>query len=163
MNEKLRTARQQLGLSMINVAAAVGINANTYSRYEKSVTVPNISTAAKIAALFGLPAEYFWDNLRGAQAEEQHELICSARGKHISSSKKAVCKTCAYQGVTVSDSIRKLREVCKTYIVQDCEGCTIDEFCKKPISKWRSGDFCHGKYIDPDNPPRPFKSKRGEF
>lgn len=58
----LRCARQRAGLSLTEVADAIGSHAGSISNYENDVSTPRIVTAARLSELYNMP----WDQMRDA-------------------------------------------------------------------------------------------------
>lgn len=55
---RLRAARDRLGLSRERVARVLDCNARTLSRWERGDFEPSVSVIAKLAALYGVSAHY---------------------------------------------------------------------------------------------------------
>lgn len=53
MELSIKGARTEAGYTQKETASALGINKNTYISYEKYRTIPDISTAKRMAELFG--------------------------------------------------------------------------------------------------------------
>ena len=53
----IREARENSNLSQAKTAKAIGVTTNGYQNYEYGVTVPNVTTALKLAKLFGTTVE----------------------------------------------------------------------------------------------------------
>ena len=57
-NVRLRTCRQNKGLTQEDTAHTLGFRYSTYCRYEHGGTEPTISDAARIADFFGVSLDY---------------------------------------------------------------------------------------------------------
>lgn len=57
----LRNIRQKLGLSQADLEGLTGIDANTFSRYERGVISPSAETALKIARALGVTVDELMD------------------------------------------------------------------------------------------------------
>ena len=52
--QRLETTRTRTGLSMEDFAVAIGLKPETYRRYERGETEPNINTLSKIRQMTGI-------------------------------------------------------------------------------------------------------------
>ena len=75
IGDKLRTIRNQKGLSLRKVGEAIEIPFNTLSAYERNVIQPSIDNAAKISQLFEVPIEYFIIGDRSSLEFRDRELL----------------------------------------------------------------------------------------
>lgn len=78
IGERIRARREELGLTLENVAAALGVHRSTVMRYENGSTqrIP-LSTIEKLAAALGTTTEYLmgWDGDRGEPESPELRMI----------------------------------------------------------------------------------------
>ena len=61
---KLKVCRKNMKYTQQYVANAVGISQAVYSHYEAGDRIPNVFTAIKLAALFGVTVELLFDEVK---------------------------------------------------------------------------------------------------
>lgn len=62
LGEKIKSLREQVGLSQIEVATFLGVTRITYSNYEKGKTIPGFDVMQQIARLGKVAISYFEDH-----------------------------------------------------------------------------------------------------
>lgn len=63
---KLKVCRKNMKYTQQYVANAVGVSQAVYSHYEAGDRIPNVFTAIKLAALFGVTVELLFDEVKSA-------------------------------------------------------------------------------------------------
>ena len=63
---RLRVARKMHGLSLADVARAVGVTPVMMMNYESGSSAPSVTKALKIAAFYGVPVSDLWPVNQGA-------------------------------------------------------------------------------------------------
>lgn len=61
---RIRNARKLKGLSLQDIADELGISKQMISKYEKGISIPNSSNLIKLAKLFDLKIDYFFNSFR---------------------------------------------------------------------------------------------------
>jgi len=85
LGKRLQTARKAKSLNQEEVAAYLDVKRQTYSAYERGVSVPDSLTLKKLADYFEVSTEYFFDyegnanNSSGAQNEQEEKLLMLSR------------------------------------------------------------------------------------
>lgn len=89
LGKKIRQARQERGMTLKEVADALGYTPSHISQIERGLTNPSVSSLLGIAGVLGLPIEYFFKSSDGeatAEKEVSSELeggpaaVVTARG-----------------------------------------------------------------------------------
>ena len=85
LGKRLQAARKAKKINQEEVAAYLDVKRQTYSAYERGVSVPDSLTLKKLADYFEVSTEYFFDyegnasNPSGAQNEQEEKLLMLAR------------------------------------------------------------------------------------
>lgn len=58
MNKKIKQLRKEKGLSLKEVANAIGVSLSAYSNYEQGIREPSYEILKKICIYFGVSADY---------------------------------------------------------------------------------------------------------
>ena len=58
MNKKIKQLRKEKGLSIKEVANAIGVSLSAYSNYEQGIREPSYEILKKICIYFGVSADY---------------------------------------------------------------------------------------------------------
>ena len=61
---RIRNARKLKVLSLQDIADELGISKQMISKYEKGISIPNSSNLIKLAKLFDLKIDYFFNSFR---------------------------------------------------------------------------------------------------
>lgn len=82
--EKLRKIRKEKKITQDEISAFLGVKRQTYSAYERRVSVPDSLTLKKLADYFGVSTDYFFSEdgisqTDGAQNEQEQKLLLLAR------------------------------------------------------------------------------------
>lgn len=83
VGERIRIARQQLGLSQPAFARPLGVTTQSVNQWEKNRKTPSVDTLRKIRAVYGIPSEYL---LYGGPLPERGEngsLSLVRGGRHV--------------------------------------------------------------------------------
>lgn len=64
----IKQARESAGMTMQELAEAVGVSAAAICRYERGIRTPKVAIAKKIAKVLGLPWYAVIDNEEGKEA-----------------------------------------------------------------------------------------------
>lgn len=59
LGQRIRAAREEAGLTQEDVARAIGVTAQTPSRWERDTSVPRVRQLRALAGLFEKPADHF--------------------------------------------------------------------------------------------------------
>ena len=82
---RLQAIRKQKKINQEEVAQYLDVKRQTYSAYERGVSVPDSLTLKKLADFFGISIEYFFDydgnkeNPSGARNAQEEKLLMLAR------------------------------------------------------------------------------------
>ena len=82
---RLQSARKAKRINQEEVARYLDVKRQTYSAYERGVSVPDSLTLKKLADFFEVSTEYFFDyegnagSRSGAQNEQEEKLLMLAR------------------------------------------------------------------------------------
>ena len=85
LGTRLRDARKAKRINQEEVAGHLDVKRQTYSAYERGVSVPDSLTLKKLADFFGVSVEYFFgyegniSSGSGAQNEQEEKLLMLAR------------------------------------------------------------------------------------
>lgn len=83
---KLKRYRLQVGFTQRNVAEVLNISRSTYTYYELGKTSPDPATLNRIAKLFGVSVEEFFED---APASESNNMLYDSGAKRVSKKIKA--------------------------------------------------------------------------
>jgi transcriptional regulator with XRE-family HTH domain len=85
LGSRLQAIRKSKKINQEQVARFLDVKRQTYSAYERSVSVPDSLTLKKLADFFGVSVEYFFDyggnkdNTSGARNQQEERLLMLAR------------------------------------------------------------------------------------
>ena len=85
LGKRLQAARKSRKINQEEVARYLDVKRQTYSAYERGVSVPDSLTLKKLADFFEVSTEYFFDyegnmaSRSGAQNEQEEKLLMLAR------------------------------------------------------------------------------------
>jgi len=85
LGQKLQSIRKSKKMNQEEVAYFLDVKRQTYSAYERGVSVPDSLTLKKLADFFGISIEYFFDydgnreNPSGARNEQEEKLLLLSR------------------------------------------------------------------------------------
>jgi transcriptional regulator with XRE-family HTH domain len=85
IGKRLQTIRKSKKINQEEVARYLDVKRQTYSAYERDVSIPDSLTLKKLADFFQVSTEYFFDyegnasNRAGAQNEQEEKLLMLAR------------------------------------------------------------------------------------
>jgi len=85
LGKKLQDIRKSKKINQEEVAKHLDVKRQTYSAYERGVSVPDSLTLKKLADYFEVSIEYFFDyegnanNQSGAQNEQEEKLLMLSR------------------------------------------------------------------------------------
>ena len=85
LGKRLQSARKARKMNQEEVAMFLEVKRQTYSAYERGVSVPDSLTLKKLADYFEVSTEYFFDyegnakSRSGAQNEQEEKLLMLAR------------------------------------------------------------------------------------
>ena len=85
LGKRLQAARKSKKMNQEDVARYLDVKRQTYSAYERGVSVPDSMTLKKLADFFGVSTEFFFDyegnagNRSGAQNVQEEKLLMLAR------------------------------------------------------------------------------------
>ena len=85
LGTRLQTIRKSKKINQEEVAQFLDVKRQTYSAYERGVSIPDSLTLKKLADFFGVSIEYFFDyggnqeNPSGARNEQEEKLLMLAR------------------------------------------------------------------------------------
>lgn len=85
LGKRLQTIRKSKKINQEEVARYLDVKRQTYSAYERGVSVPDSLTLKKLADFFEVSTEYFFDyegniaSRAGAQNEQEEKLLMLAR------------------------------------------------------------------------------------
>jgi len=84
LGQRLQTVRKTKKINQEEVARYLDVKRQTYSAYERGVSVPDSLTLKKLADYFEVSTEYFFDyegnaNSSGAQNKQEEKLLMLAR------------------------------------------------------------------------------------
>lgn len=83
LQESLRKIRKERKITQDEVAAFLGVMRQTYSAYERGVSVPDSLTLKKLADYFEVATDYFFGGvnpeLGSAQNDQEEKLLMLAR------------------------------------------------------------------------------------
>ena len=71
LGSRLRFRREQIGITALKAAAAVGVTRQTYAEYETGERLIPANQLAKLAELLKVPVFYFFDDLLTREADAQ--------------------------------------------------------------------------------------------
>ena len=74
---KLKSAREERGMSQRGLGLALGLSDKTISSYESCRSFPNLDVLTKISDILGKPIEYFVSSSKKIQLNELMERIVS--------------------------------------------------------------------------------------
>lgn len=74
---KLKSAREERGMSQRGLGLALGLSDKTISSYESSRSFPNLDVLTKISDILDKPVEYFVSSSKKIQLNELMEKILS--------------------------------------------------------------------------------------
>ena len=81
--EKLREIRKKQRITQDDVAEHLGILRQSYSAYERGVSVPDAKQLKRLADYFGVATDFFFGGgspeLNSAQNEQEQQLLAIAR------------------------------------------------------------------------------------
>lgn len=81
--EKLREIRKKLKITQSEAAEYLGILRQSYSAYERGVSIPDAKQLKKLADYYGVTTDYFFGGvnpgLPAAQNEQEQKLLVLAR------------------------------------------------------------------------------------
>ncbi len=77
--QRLETTRLRTGLSMEDFATAVGLKAETYRRYERGETEPNVQTLTKIRQKTGINLNFLIAGEPDLVVETAHRNVGKAK------------------------------------------------------------------------------------
>lgn len=80
--EKLRKARKSRRITQDEIAGLLGVKRQTYSAYERGVSVPDSLTLKKVADYLEVTMDYFFNESEStpqAQNEQEKKLLIIAR------------------------------------------------------------------------------------
>jgi transcriptional regulator with XRE-family HTH domain len=81
--EKLREIRKKKKVTQDSIAAHLGILRQSYSAYERGVSMPDARQLKRLADFFGVSTDYFFGGanpaLHSAQNEREQRLLAVAR------------------------------------------------------------------------------------
>jgi len=81
--EKLREIRKKRKITQDDVAEHLGILRQSYSAYERGISVPDTHQLKKLADFFGVSTDYFFGgasaSLHTAQNEQEKQLLMLSR------------------------------------------------------------------------------------
>lgn len=72
---KLKSAREQKGMSQRGLGLALGLSDKTISSYESTRSFPNLEVLIKISEILEKPVEYFVSSSKRVQLEEHIKRI----------------------------------------------------------------------------------------
>lgn len=73
--KKLKSARQQKGMSQRGLGLALGLSDKTISSYESSRSYPNLEALTKICEILNKPIEYFVSSSKAVVIREHIQSI----------------------------------------------------------------------------------------
>ncbi|MCL2578952.1 MAG: helix-turn-helix transcriptional regulator [Oscillospiraceae bacterium] len=85
LGKQLQTARKQKKFNQDDVARYLDVKRQTYSAYERGVSVPDSLTLKKLADFFEVSTEYFFEyagnitSRSGAQNEQEEKMLMLSR------------------------------------------------------------------------------------
>lgn len=79
----LHDLRVSAGFSQENVAAALGVSRPTYTYYELGKTVPSAVMLGKLALIFKIPVEVFFDPSRFPKLPSEKKCQKRVRGSSV--------------------------------------------------------------------------------
>lgn len=83
LQERLKTIRKERKITQDEVSELLGVKRQTYSAYERGVSVPDSLTLKKLADYFQVNVDYFFceegDERVTARNEEEEKLLLLAR------------------------------------------------------------------------------------
>jgi len=85
IGKRLQAARKSRKINQEDVARHLDVKRQTYSAYERGVSVPDSLTLKKLADLFEVSTEYFFEyqgnitSRSGAQNEQEEKLLMLSR------------------------------------------------------------------------------------
>lgn len=97
MGDRIASARVEAGLMQGEFAQALGVAANTVSRWETGQRVPNTATLRRIAAATGKPLSYFLADAPDAEAQTPagQQVTATVGGVTITGTPEEIARTIA--------------------------------------------------------------------
>lgn len=61
IGKKIRTLRQQIGISQVDLAKIIGVSKSTMSNYERNYSIPDPDIVVALANYFNVSTDYLYD------------------------------------------------------------------------------------------------------
>lgn len=124
--DKLKRYRLQVGFTQGNVAEVLNISRSTYTYYELGKTSPDPVTLNRIAKLFGVPVEEFFEDEpttpmlydSGAKRVSKKVKMDPEKIGELTTDEKAIVAFLRDKGVSKSEALTVLKEKFSTDIRQ---------------------------------------------
>ena len=79
LKQQLRQIRKQQKITQDEVAGFLDVKRQTYSAYERGVSVPDSHTLKKLADYFGVSVNYFFDDISATHTLQEKKLLMLSR------------------------------------------------------------------------------------
>ena len=83
LGNEIRSLRKRRGLTIVDLAAAIGKSTGYVSQVERDVSVPSVADLQKVAAALGVQMGWFFDRGESAPAEELAFIVRSGRRRKL--------------------------------------------------------------------------------